>query len=86
MDDRIGKIRGYVLRTQPFYTVEQAYAFVRRKDNGQVVILKGTEITIIVIMASKGIKKRDLNNLLYCSWPNVVSYHRMVKVKCIYKD
>lgn len=60
MDDRIGKIRGYVLRTQPFYTVEQAYAFVRRKDNGQVVILKGTEITIIVIMASKGIKKGTL--------------------------
>ena len=32
LDDRLDKIRGDVLQIQPFSTVEQAYAHVRRED------------------------------------------------------
>jgi hypothetical protein len=39
LDDRLDKIRSDVLQLQPFPTVEQAYAYVRREDTRQSVML-----------------------------------------------
>jgi hypothetical protein len=39
LDDRLDKIRSDVLQLQPFPTVEQAYACVRREDTRQSVML-----------------------------------------------
>lgn len=39
LDDRLDKIRSDVLQTQPFPTVEQAYAQVRREDLRQSVMM-----------------------------------------------
>lgn len=56
LDDRLDKIRSDVLQLQPFPTVEQAYAHVRREDIRQAVMITGTEDTTGAVMASKGIK------------------------------
>ncbi|KAG8386531.1 hypothetical protein BUALT_Bualt03G0158100 [Buddleja alternifolia] len=39
LDDRLDKVRADVLQLQPFPTVEQAYAHVRREDFRQTVML-----------------------------------------------
>ena len=39
LDDRLDKIRAYVLQIQPFQTVEQAYAHVCREDLRKMVML-----------------------------------------------
>jgi len=41
LDDRLDKIRSDVLQLQPFPTVEQAYAHVRREDIRQAVMITG---------------------------------------------
>ncbi|KAJ0024300.1 hypothetical protein Pint_07129 [Pistacia integerrima] len=52
LDDRLDKIRSDVLQMNPFPTVEQAYAHVRREDSRQAVILTGTDVG--AVMASRG--------------------------------
>lgn len=56
LDDRLDKIRSDVLQLQPFPTVEQAYAHVRREDIRQAVMITGAENSSGVVMASKGVK------------------------------
>lgn len=56
LDDRLDKIRSDVLQLKPFPSVEQAYAFVRREDTRQAVMISGVETTTGVVMASKGTK------------------------------
>ncbi|XP_059649773.1 uncharacterized protein LOC132295500 [Cornus florida] len=57
LDDRLDKIRGDVLEIQPFPTVEQAYAHVRREDLRQAVMLTKGDTTPSAIMLSKGGQK-----------------------------
>ena len=45
-----------MLQLKPFPTVEQAYAFVRRGDVRQTVMISGADTTPGAVMASKGIK------------------------------
>ncbi|RVX04154.1 putative mitochondrial protein [Vitis vinifera] len=56
LDDRLDKTRSDVLQLKPFPTVEQAYAFVRRGDVRQTVMISGADTTPGAVMASKGIK------------------------------
>ncbi|RVW28069.1 hypothetical protein CK203_097961 [Vitis vinifera] len=56
LDDRLDKIRSDVLQLQPFPTVEQAYAHVRREDIRQAVMTSSSDIAPGVVMASKGLK------------------------------
>jgi hypothetical protein len=54
LDDRLDKIRSDVLQLQPFPTVEQAYAHVRREDIRQASkITGGADNSSGVVMASK---------------------------------
>ncbi|MCI04263.1 hypothetical protein A2U01_0025309, partial [Trifolium medium] len=55
LDDRLDKIRSDVLQLQPFPTVEQAYAHVRREDIRQAVMITGAENNSGAVMASKGV-------------------------------
>ena len=57
LDDRLDKIRADVLRSQPFLTVEQAYAEVRREEQRQLVMLTKDENVSSMVMVSKGIRK-----------------------------
>ena len=54
LDDRLDQIRSDVLRMKPFPTVEEAYAYVRREDSRQSVMLTGGDHPIGSVMASKG--------------------------------
>ncbi|KAK6946861.1 hypothetical protein RJ641_000334 [Dillenia turbinata] len=57
LDDRLDKIRADVLQTQPFPTVEQAYAQVRREAIRQMVMITGNNNeTPGAILTSKSIK------------------------------
>ena len=56
LDDRLDKTWSDVLQIKPFPTVEQAYAFVRREEVRQTVMISGANTTPGAIMASKGIK------------------------------
>ncbi|WKA08566.1 hypothetical protein VitviT2T_026277 [Vitis vinifera] len=56
LDDRLDKTRSDVLQLKPFPTVEQAYAFVRKEDVRQIVMISGTDTTPGGVMISKGIK------------------------------
>ncbi|KAJ8632465.1 hypothetical protein MRB53_025801 [Persea americana] len=56
LDDWLDKVRNDVLQLQPFPTVEQAYAHVRREDIRQAVMTSGSDITPGAVMASKGFK------------------------------
>ncbi|KAH7861913.1 hypothetical protein Vadar_032592 [Vaccinium darrowii] len=56
LDDRLDKIRSAVLQLQPFPTMEQAYAHVRREDIRQAVMITGTETTTGAVMVSRGVK------------------------------
>ncbi|KAL4644557.1 hypothetical protein ACB092_02G173100 [Castanea dentata] len=56
LDYRLDKTRSDVLQLKPFPTVEQAYAFVRRKEVRQTVMISGVDTTPGAVMASKGIK------------------------------
>ncbi|GAU12881.1 hypothetical protein TSUD_73680 [Trifolium subterraneum] len=54
LEDRLDKIRSHVLQLQPFPTVEQAYAHVRREDIRQAVMITGgADNSSGVFMASK---------------------------------
>ncbi|KAL6319268.1 hypothetical protein AAG906_013942 [Vitis piasezkii] len=55
-DDRLDKTRSDVLQIKPFPTVEQAYAFVRREEVRQTVMISGADTSPGAVMASKGIK------------------------------
>ncbi|XP_059659238.1 uncharacterized protein LOC132306059 [Cornus florida] len=57
LDDHLDKIRGDVLQIQPFPTVEQAYAHVRREDLRQAVMLTKGDTTPSAVMLSKGGQK-----------------------------
>lgn len=39
LDDRLDKALKEVLQMSPFFTVEQAYAFVRREDLRQAIVM-----------------------------------------------
>lgn len=57
LDDRLDNIRSDVLHMQPFPTVEQAYAHVRREALRQVVMNTGDhELTPGAVLASRGLK------------------------------
>ena len=56
LDDRLDKTRSDVLQIKPFPTVEQAYAFVRREEVRQTVMISGADTPPGAVMASKGIK------------------------------
>ncbi|KAF3961072.1 hypothetical protein CMV_014272 [Castanea mollissima] len=56
LDDRLDKTQSDVLQLKPFPTVEQAYAFVRREEVRQTVMISGADTTPGAVMASKGIK------------------------------
>lgn len=43
LDDRLDNIRSDVLQLKPFPTIEQAYAYVRREDTRQTVMISGVE-------------------------------------------
>jgi hypothetical protein len=57
LDDRLDNIRADVLQMQPFPTVEQAYAQVRREDLRQSVMLKNEEVISGGAMLSRGGQK-----------------------------
>ena len=54
LDDRLDKIRADVLQLQPFPTLEQAYAHVRREDLRQMVMLTKEETISTMAIVSKG--------------------------------
>lgn len=56
LDDRLDKVRSDVLQLQPFPTVEQAYAHVRREDIRQAVMTSDNDIGPGAVMALKGLK------------------------------
>ena len=56
LDDRLDKTRSDVLQIKPFPTVEQAYAFVRREEVRQTMMISDADTTPGAVMASKGIK------------------------------
>lgn len=64
LDDRLDKIRSDVLQIQPFPTVEQAYAHVRREEIRQTVMLAGSETTISAVMTTKGVRGLQQSNNL----------------------
>lgn len=57
LDDKLDNIRADVLQMQPFPTVEQAYAQVRREDLRQSVMLKNEEVIPGGAMLSRGGQK-----------------------------
>lgn len=65
LDDRLDKVRSDVLQLQPFPTVEQAYAHVRREDIRQEVMITGAENSFGVVMPSKGVKIEKNHCLLF---------------------
>ena len=57
LDDRLDHVRSDVLRLQPFPSIEQAYAHVRREDLRQSVMISEAEaVTSGAVMAIKGVK------------------------------
>lgn len=60
LDDRLDQIRSDVLRMKPFPTVEEAYAYVRREDSRQSVMMTGGDHSIGSVMASKGRKNEPI--------------------------
>lgn len=54
LDDRLDKIRGYVLHIKPFPTIERAYAQVRREDLRQLVMMNDGDTISGGTMLSKG--------------------------------
>ncbi|KAG8374697.1 hypothetical protein BUALT_Bualt10G0023000 [Buddleja alternifolia] len=54
LDDRLDKVRADMLQLQPFPTVEQAYAHVRREDLRQIVMLTKEDTVSSAAMISKG--------------------------------
>ncbi|KAJ0007959.1 hypothetical protein Pint_30762 [Pistacia integerrima] len=56
LDDRLDKVRSDVLQLQPFPTVEQAYAHVRREDIRQAVMTSSSDIAPGAVMPSRGFK------------------------------
>ncbi|RVW17557.1 hypothetical protein CK203_083514 [Vitis vinifera] len=56
LDDILDKTRSDVLQIKPFPAVEQAYAFVRREEVRQTVMISGADTPPGAVMASKGIK------------------------------
>lgn len=56
LDDRLDNVRADVLQMQPFPTVEQAYARVRREDMRQAVMMAHTDTTNAAAMVSHGRK------------------------------
>lgn len=63
VDDRLEKICADVLQLQPFPTVEQAYAYVRREDLRHMVMLTKEDTKSSMIMLSKGGRKPQQTSL-----------------------
>ena len=61
LDDRLDKIRSDVLQLKPFPTMEQAYAYVRREDIRQTVMLSNNGTIPAVAMISRGMRNRSQN-------------------------
>ncbi|KAG6742011.1 hypothetical protein POTOM_055293 [Populus tomentosa] len=60
LDDRLDKIRSDVLQLQPFPSVEQAYAYVRREDIRQSVMLETNGGPTASVMATKSGKQNQM--------------------------
>ncbi|KAG6768521.1 hypothetical protein POTOM_027442 [Populus tomentosa] len=60
LDDRLDKIRSDVLQLQLFPSVEQAYAYVRREDIRQSVMLETNGGPIASVMATKSGKQNQM--------------------------
>ena len=58
------KIKWDVLQLQPFSTVEQAYAHLRREDVRQTVMTSKVEVSPGSVMATKGIKTSNSYTLM----------------------
>ncbi|GAV73213.1 UBN2_3 domain-containing protein, partial [Cephalotus follicularis] len=56
LDDRLDNVRADVLQMQPFPTVEQAYARVRREELRQAVMLSNPDSTHAAAMTLKGVQ------------------------------
>jgi len=57
LDDRLDNIRGDILHMNPFPTIEQAYAHVRREAVRQAVMISGDSIENPgAVLASKSVK------------------------------
>ncbi|KAJ8622383.1 hypothetical protein MRB53_030912 [Persea americana] len=64
LDDRLDHVRSDVLRLQPFPSIEQAYAHVRREDLRQSVMISEAEaVTSGAVMAIKGVKSSQSQSL-----------------------
>ena len=65
LDDRLDLVRSDVLRLKPFPSIEQAYAYVRREDLRQSVMISGAEVvTSGAVMATKGVRSGQSQTLL----------------------
>ena len=61
LDDRLDKTRSDVLQMKPFPTVEQAFAYVRREDTRQSVMLTNTGPISSPVLLSRGLKIQKPN-------------------------
>ena len=61
LDDRLDKIRSDVLQLKPFPSVEQAYAYVRREDSRQTVMLSNNGTIPAAAMISRGMRNSPQN-------------------------
>ena len=55
LDDRLDKIKSDVLQLKSFPTVEQLYAYVRKEDMKQTIMLSNNGTIIAVAMIFRGI-------------------------------
>ncbi|XP_073265989.1 uncharacterized protein [Populus alba] len=64
-DDRLDKIRNDVLQLKPFPSVEQAYAYVRREDIRQTVMLSNNGTIPAAAMISRGMRNSSQNQFTF---------------------
>ncbi|KAG6788370.1 hypothetical protein POTOM_004435 [Populus tomentosa] len=61
LDDKLDKIRSDVLQLKPFPSVEQAYAYVRREDIKQTIMLSNNGTIPAATMISRGMRNSSQN-------------------------
>ena len=65
LDDRLDHVQSDVLRLQPFLSIEQTYAHIRREDLRQFVMVSGVEAVVSgAVMTIKGVKSGHSQTLL----------------------
>ncbi|XP_078159285.1 uncharacterized protein LOC144554808 [Carex rostrata] len=71
LDDRLDNVRADVLQMNPFPTVEQSFARVRREEMRQVVMMKGDEVgNNPMALVSRGYKPAEVNLTFTKPGPN----------------